>query len=376
MKKILLISRAFYPDISPRSFRTTELVKEFCRQGHDVTLMTVGLDDERLELAREYGFALIDLGPVRWKRVQLAKSGIRRLWTRFLKRTTHLLFQYPDIELMFKVRNRVRREAGYDLLISIAVPHSIHWGVAWSRSERHRIATTWIADCGDPFMGQENDTFRPLFYFGYLEKWFCRKADYISVPVEGARDAYYPEFRNKIVVIPQGFDFDAVPRYEGEIRHQVPTFAYAGSFIPGRRDPRPLLSFLHSLDADFRFHLYSRQNHLIKNLADASKGKVILHDIIPREDLLYELSKMDFLVNLENVGERQTPSKLIDYAIIDRPILSLDSSNLDFSKIRAFLYGDYSDQYDQVDIDHYRIDKVGYSFLQCHEQHQSAMDKS
>jgi hypothetical protein len=341
-----------------------------------VTLMTVGLDEERLQLAREYGFELKDLGPIRWKPVQLADSGIRRLWTRFLRRVGSLYFQYPDIELMFKVRHRLRREAGYDLLISIAVPHSIHWGVAWVRSERHPIANTWIADCGDPFMGQENDTFRPLFYFGYLEKWFCRKADYISVPVGGARDAYFPEFRNKIVVIPQGFDFDAVPRYEEEIKHEVPTFAYAGSFIPGRRDPRPLLSFLNSLDADFRFHLYSRQNQLIENLADASKGRVILHDIIPRKDLLYELSKMDFLVNLENVGERQTPSKLIDYAIVDRPILSINSSEIEFEKIRAFLYGDYRDLLHIKDIDQYRIENVGFAFLQYHEQHQSAMDKS
>jgi hypothetical protein len=376
MKRILLVSRSFYPTISPRAFRATELVKEFCRQGHDVTLLTVCLGDEQKKFAEEYGFTLKDLGPVRWKPVHLTQSGIRRMWTRFLKRIANLLFQYPDIELMFKVRNQLRGEAGYDLLISIAVPHSIHWGVAWARSDKHPIATTWIADCGDPFMGQENDTFRPLFYFGYLEKWFCRRADYISVPVEGARDAYYPEFRNKIVVIPQGFDFDAVPRYEGEIKHQVPTFAYAGSFIPGRRDPRPLLRFLNSLDADFRFHLYSRQNHLIENLADASKGKVILHDIIPREDLLYELSNMDFLVNLENVGERQTPSKLIDYAIVDRPILTINSSEIEFEKIRAFLSGHYHDSFQIKDIDQYRIENVGFTFLQCHEQYQSAMDKS
>ena len=36
--KILIISGSFYPDNSPRAFRTTELAKRFCKLGHDVTV--------------------------------------------------------------------------------------------------------------------------------------------------------------------------------------------------------------------------------------------------------------------------------------------------------------------------------------------------
>ena len=39
-KKILLVSNGFYPEISPRSYRATELAKEFYRQGHEVTVIT------------------------------------------------------------------------------------------------------------------------------------------------------------------------------------------------------------------------------------------------------------------------------------------------------------------------------------------------
>lgn len=39
-RKILIISRSFYPMNSPRSFRTTELAKEFARQGHEVRALT------------------------------------------------------------------------------------------------------------------------------------------------------------------------------------------------------------------------------------------------------------------------------------------------------------------------------------------------
>jgi len=37
--KILIVSRAFYPEISPRANRTTELAKEFARQGHQVKII-------------------------------------------------------------------------------------------------------------------------------------------------------------------------------------------------------------------------------------------------------------------------------------------------------------------------------------------------
>ena len=40
IKKILLVTNGFFPEISPRSYRATELAKEFCRQGHEVTVIS------------------------------------------------------------------------------------------------------------------------------------------------------------------------------------------------------------------------------------------------------------------------------------------------------------------------------------------------
>ena len=39
------------------------------------------------------------------------------------------------------------------------------------------------------------------------------------------------------------------------------------------------------------------------------------------------MSKMDFLINLENLNKEQSPSKLIDYAISKRPIFSFNQNN-------------------------------------------------
>jgi hypothetical protein len=231
--------------------------KEFARQGHDVTVLTPKDPEEHPPFEKEYGVTIKDLGQPRWKEVEIKGSGLILLIRRALRRFSNLLFEYPNIELMGMVKRALRKESGYDLMISIAVPYPIHWGVASVRSEEHPVAKTWIADCGDPYMGQENDTFKPPFYFGYLEKKFCRKADFITVPVEGAIDAYYPEFRNKIRVIPQGFRFEDIELQEKPHNNGRPGIWLCRVVHPGKEGSVGVSSWLAGLDRDYEFHIYT-----------------------------------------------------------------------------------------------------------------------
>ncbi len=363
-KKILIICKAFYPENSPRSFRATELTKEFARQGHNVTVITPRDDSVHIEFENKYGDVIKDLGKPKFPAISLKGNGIVKLFFRGLRRFANLLFEYPDIELMWLVKKALKTESGYDLLISIAVPHPIHWGVAWARSEKHRIAKTWVADCGDPYYGQENDSFKVPFYFKYVEKWFCRKTDYLTVPTEGAINGYFPEFHYKIKVIPQGFKFEDYQFENNTEKNTKTMFAYAGMFIPGRRDPREFIEYILRVDIDFEFHIYTSTKQLVARYGENSNGRIKVYDVIPREELLKRLSEMDFVVNFENVGNKQTPSKLIDYALIKKPILSIKTGNLDRENVDKFLKGDYSGQYIVENIEQYRIENVCNKFLE------------
>jgi len=314
-KKILIISASFYTEISPRSFRTTELAKELARQGHyvNVYIPKKGQDFSMFEV--DHKLIIKDLGPVRWKQLCLKGWKIELLVRRAIRRALQVFFEWPDIEFMFKVSRILKSEKNYNILISIAVPHPIHWGVAKARTKVNRIADTWIADCGDPYMGDRVDSFRKLFYFKYIEKWFCRKADFISIPFEGARSAYYPEFHNKIKVIPQGFRLDnlKIPEYKKIVNYSV--FAYAGVFIRGKRDPTALLNFLAKCKRSFKFIIYTSQTDMLLPFKQLLQDKLEIRDYIPRNDLIIALSGMDFLINFDNNTNTQLPSKLIDYAI-------------------------------------------------------------
>ncbi|HEX8041744.1 MAG TPA: hypothetical protein VF490_21500 [Chryseosolibacter sp.] len=365
-KRILVVSKTFYPINSPRSFRATELVREFSRQGHDVTVLTVRNDGVHDTFEKNYGVKILPLGRLRFGSFDISNGGrVVTLVKRIVNRVLNLLFEYPDIQLMFMVRNALKREGGYDLLISIAVPHPVHWGTAWAVASNAAIAKTWVADCGDPYMGEKTDSFRKLFYFKYFEKWFCRKADFVAITNLNMKDNYYPEFHHKIVEITQGFNFEEttgrLPTYKPNGK---PTFAYAGTFIPGARDPSAFLTFLVESDFDFRFLIYTPQRHIVQPFVERGKGRIEIMDLVPRTELLKILRTMDFLVNISFDVKVQSPSKLIDYYLVGRPVLSLQSNEVSSKVITKFLHGDYTDHFVFHDYEKFRIEHVCSQFLE------------
>ena len=367
-QKILIVSRSFYPQNSPRSFRTTELAKEFARQGHNVDVLLPQNQKKEVEgqFNNDLGIRFLYFGPLVWKPFLRSKISWIGDWKRKFGRLLFLLFEYPNIEILFKLPRVLKKLDGYDLMVDVAVPPENHWAAARVRSKKHPIAKTWVADCGDPFMTNVLETIAPPFYFGFLENSFLRKADYITVPTEGSIDGYNPKFRHKFRVIPQGFDFEDLKLANNKPECHQPTFAYAGGVTyKGIRSLHGFIRVLKKLKMDFRFHVYS--NNAIDVLSKEAKGfetQIFLHKAIPREELLFELSQMDFLVNLDNGTQLNTPSKLIDYALTGRPILNIHPENPDEALIREFIGGNFEAAYKVKNLEQYNIKNVAARFLE------------
>ena len=364
-KKILIVSRSFYPENSPRSFRTTELVKEFARKGNNVTVLTPKIDEIHIPFEKKHKITIKNLGKLKFKDIDFRSGGkITILLKRVFRRALNLLFDYPDIELLFLVKKALLKEEDYDLLISIAAPHPVHWGVARVWKKKKNIAKTWIADCGDPFMGVTTDSFKKPFYFKYVEKYWCKKADYITVPFLGAKDGYYKEFHKKIKVIPQGLNFEEIEVQPLVYKpNKILTFAYAGGLIPGARDPKKFIEYLLTTGIDFKFILYTKSVAMVTPLLAKAKNKIEIKDYIPREKLIMALSKMDFIVNFNNGVSTQLPSKLIDYYLAKRPVLSIDSFKFDKGIVAQFLHRDYKNKFIYNNPEQYKIENVAQEFL-------------
>ncbi len=364
----MLVSNGFYPELSPRSFRATELAKEFCRQGHDVTVISKFRAFDYSDFLRIFPItfkmwakpAFPQIPDFKQKPFSYITSGISRLLS--------LLFEYPRIEEMFRVKNMLKYENGYDIMISFAVPHPIHWGVSLARSNKNTIAGIWVADCGDPYMFARLDTYRKPIYFKYPEINFCRKCDYITIPFKEMETQFFPQFISKIRVIPQGFNFNEIRLYEGERNANKIVFMFAGSIIPDKRDLNLFLDHISSLQIDFLFIVYSNQPEWFSRYQKVLGEKLEIRGYIDRISLLYEMSKADFLVNVDTLLDNHSnteavPSKLIDYALAGRPILNINSACLDKEKVAEFLNKNYSRQR-LVEKSNYDIRKVSAKFLE------------
>lgn len=367
-RKILIITAGFYPHQGPRSFRATELAKELVLQGHEVTVLTHP-HESHSTFSRSTGIRIHNFQSKKWKGISIKGSASEIFLRRAIRRALDLFFHYPDIQYYFLVQAYLRTiRFHYDSLISIAVPHPIHWGVAsiWRIKKESNPAKVWIADCGDPFMYAKHDTFIKFKYFNYFENKFLRTSDYIAVPFVEMIDLFNQEYRSKFKVIPQGFKFDkfSLPLYKP---NSIPTFIYAGTVMPGSRDPFSLVDFLLDQGLDFKFIVYTHQKNWFSRYGKELGRSIFLHDYIPREELIIELAKADFLVNVNtdmiNGKVNAIPTKLIDYHFSKRPVLSYQQSDLPKDIVLEFMAGVYTHAYVDPDIDRYRIENVVRKFL-------------
>lgn len=360
--KILIISQNTWPKQGPRAFRTQELSEELVRKGHDVTLYTVHGDIDYSKYEKRTGVKMRDISP---RNPIPANDGKNRyeFLSKFLFHFFHRYLLYPEIEFHFNVDTIIQKEKEIDLLITIAYPHSIHSGAAQSKKKHPELfPKMWIADCGDPFF--LSPFVKAPKYMEKYERQWCEMCDFIAVPTEGSKEGYFPEYRDKIRVIPQGFDFSKTPVAEYK-KNDVPTFVFCGSVYPGERDVRSFMDFLLSWNHPYKFkllmfssldaHYENDSNHQIEYII--GKG---------RNEIIWECSKADFLINVTNPNSVQTPSKLIDYGISGRPVLDISNDFCERKEFESFCNGDYSQQHILPDLDMYRIENVANQFIELY----------
>jgi hypothetical protein len=358
--KIVIISQNCFPSLGPRQHRTTELAKELARRGHEVIVYALLGDYDYSKFCHQTGVTFKNLGKSEFGISDNTGRYNRNIFYRAFSKFLGKYFEFPFIELMPMVNRALKKEGSIDYLITIAQPHTIHWGVSTYLKKDKSTIKFWVADCGDPFM-KDPFNFRP-FYFKHYEKKWGELCNYISVPISNAVNAYYQEFKHKIKTIPQGFDFDNVELAKYQV-NEIPTFAYSGFLYKGKRDLTKFLDYLFEIETNFKFIVYTQNISLFTQYINKFKGRLEIRDYVPRKELLFELSKMDFLINIANYSTVQVPSKLIDYAITKRPILEISSDFKEINEFKEFLQENYLKRKKIAEIEQYTIKNVGNAFL-------------
>ena len=371
--KIHIIGGFFYPYLGPRSNRITELTKEFIRLGHlvNVTIITEtkGFDD--VAYAKEIGInkwqnlRLYHKPAVGEKVVEEEKINFPLLPT--LHKWANYLMCGNEFPHSLKIKNALDIDDDTDMLIAISYPFQCIQGSSYYlKKHKPSKECVLIAESSDPHFCN-----RRAPWFKYIDKDAYSRFDYLTVPTPVAIPAYDGLIsKDRIRVIPQGFNLDNVRLYNGERTAPV-KFAYSGSFFKGVRNPEFLFSYLNGLDVDYEFHWYmlyeeAQWIEMLERYPNLNT-KTRRYTSLDRDTLIYELSKMDFLINIENSSATQRPSKVIDYAITGRPILSFNKDNFEAQKLMDYLNGNYHDAMD-VDLAQYDIKNVANQFLELYKE--------
>ncbi len=365
---IVIISGSFYPSIHPRAFRATELAKEFSRQGHHVTAVFCSKvkDFDYDSYSKKYNIELIPMSVFTRNRMSEVAAQKR---TTFFK-IKRFLIEYLLCGNLLQYARKISQGLlsldcfdKADLVIALSTPFPVHYGFYKFMKKRGKRFVA-VADSGDPFY-YSKQTPRAI-WFKYIEKNIYELCDFITIPTANAIGQYSPICpKEKIKIIPQGFDMTNLNLYKGEFNNPV-KFAYAGVFYWDIRNPEFLFKYLESINMDYEFHIFMR--YADKTFLDTIekypnlKKKIKLRIKVPHDELVTELSKMHFLINIENLSNTQMPSKLIDYGMVKRPILSCNETNYKKEQLDAFLHGDYNGQY-KVNVEDYDIRNIANKFL-------------
>lgn len=361
--KIVIITAKIYPNTSPRATRATELAKQLAKMGHEVVLCAALDKIDYSELEKEYNLRILPL-KTRFYLNRGKVSFVRKAFNKVLNTLLHRVMAFPEIELKHSVKKLLLKEKDIDYLITIAMPYPIHWGATTAKKVlKESFPKYWTSDCGDPYWGDPFN--KHPFYFKWLEERWSTATDSIVVPIESAKKAYLPIAQSKISVIPQGFDFLDVKIKDGPTNNSCPTFAYSGYVYEGRRDPRTFLDYLSTINKQFKIIIYTPQKGFYEKYLEKLKGKIELRAYIPRTQLIYELSCMDFLVNLTNMSTVQSPSKLIDYYLTKRPIIDVSTPFNEHDLINDALNGVFHEnKYSSIDVEQYNIVNVAKQFVE------------
>lgn len=358
--KILIISNYAYPAQGPRAFRTTELAEQLVKMGHEVVLYTVlGKYDYSL-YEKETGIQMRDINT---RFATSANDGTIRynLFDRFMFHYFHRLLMWPQCEFHFIMDRIIKENPNMDMLITIAYPHSIHSGAARAKKKYPDIfPKTWICDCGDPYM--LSPFVNAPKYMKRFEDMWCSECDYIAVPTSESYKGYYEQYWDKIRVIPQGFNFDKTPIAEYK-KNKVPTFLFMGSIYPGVRDPHAFMDYLLKFERPYKF-IMMMSTPLEERYVKESNGQIEYIVGKGRKEVVWECSKADFLINVTNPSTVQTPSKLIDYGIANRPILDISTDFSDPATFLQFYKGNYDGKHVISSLDDYKIENVARQFVE------------
>ena len=237
----------------------------------------------------------------------------------------------------------------------------------------------WINDFRDPMVSRIMPLCSHSFY-RYLQCRSVRECDIVTTVSEGYKKRLtFGKMKKKIVVIPNGYDVDdrKVVEQCNEFQQQF-SLTYAGSLYEGKRNLSPLFEILKSLcDAgslrkeEISFHYAGGDFCYLYTQAQIYGMESILvdHGKMSHSSCMKLQASSRFLVlsTWNEIGEEGVfPGKLVEYMLMQRPIISVVDGDLAHSEVTDILHTYHlGESVEKADSESY---KLLYKWLELQSQ--------
>lgn len=361
-KKLLIIAYNFPPLISPQSLRWFYIVRELSARGYDINVLTIRmpkgfkelLDNipEDVKVHRTFpGFFyyltfkcsresirkneredIISVNKLFWRSLSFAHFKIYNTLNSIL---------LPDIYsewLPFAIKAGLKliKINKYRVIITSSEPRVCHI-VGYYLKKKSGIP--WIADYGDPWVYPVPTVKESQFkkkIIEKIEKTILKEMNVITVAADGIKDLYLSKYpfldKNKIFVIPQGYDPDMFPQYDYEKKYKF-RIVYCGSFYKGLRDPMAFFEAIKEIRReDFEVIIAGRINEFAEVIKrDFKDGVVKYNGFLSHKESLSLQKNATMLLHIGNITDVQVPGKIYEYIGAGRPILCVSGNDNDLS---------------------------------------------
>lgn len=310
MKKVLIVSQYFPPDITAASFRMGELSKFLFESGKvEIEVLTTTPHRIVLQSAQDY------CPESRVHRVKVNQSGRLREYFTFLLGGKRVLRESKDC----------------DWILVSSPPISVFQMVRRFVGEKRIILDIRDLWPDSPVAAGRMKKSLVYKFFKNYEKHMYKKANVItavSKPMASYIEGTVPD--KSIHVIYNGIprkDYEAATRYHENERksNEHLNIVYAGNIglLQGLEVVPEAISLLDNLDITFEI---IGDGVLKSQLQEALEKKVTFREPMLRDDLVkYLREKADVLfLNLKKdpILEKTIPSKLFDYLLLSKPIIT------------------------------------------------------
>ncbi len=341
---ILIISYLFPPIINPQAILCARLAKYLKIAGHHVTVIagtdidtydsTHGIDSELMDDLKG-----IDVEYVRDNKHTGTVNNLKN------KIVYHENYRYW-VKRVLEVALPICNKKNIDIIYSLSAPLASNIA---GMKVKQRMQIPWIAHFSDPTMLALGLNFKsPLrTYFTYADERsllkFSNGITFVNEDTLLRTTQQYDQYREKCIVLPHFFDPDYYTHQQKPVDSDKKiSFTYVGSLY-GRRNPfdvinafKMLLQNNPELRGRFEFNLYGVVDpEILKKIETESHEWLKIRGAVSYKESIIVMQSSHYLllIDMPNVDNMFTPSKLIDYLAADRPIIGITPGNSNSARI-------------------------------------------